>query len=96
MPNENKEIKRKYGWKPSETNTDDEVKIYNVTRAQNAITKVDLRYLCPPVYDQGSLGSCTGNAIAAAYQFDEIKVREKSQFTPSRLFIYLLQCKGSN
>jgi len=39
------------------------------------------------VYDQGQLGSCTANAIAAALEFDQMK--EKQQvFMPSRLFIY--------
>jgi hypothetical protein len=48
---------------------------------------IDLRSKCPPVYDQGQLGSCTGNAVAAAVEFDQRKQRKKV-FTPSRLFIY--------
>jgi len=36
----------------------------------------------PPVYDQGKLGSCTANALAAAIHF------EKQGVAPSRLFIY--------
>jgi C1A family cysteine protease len=48
---------------------------------------VDLRPSCPPVYDQGELGSCTANAIAAALEFDA--ARQKIEIvTPSRLFIY--------
>ena len=43
---------------------------------------------CPPVYDQGQLGSCTGNAIAGAVQFDREKQKLKPDFVPSRLFIY--------
>ena len=50
--------------------------------------KVDLRPHCPPVYDQGQLGSCTGNAIAGAVQFDREKQKLKPDFVPSRLFIY--------
>jgi C1A family cysteine protease len=50
--------------------------------------KVDLRKQCPKVYDQGELGSCTANAIAAALEFDQMKQRLKDVFTPSRLFIY--------
>ncbi len=51
--------------------------------------KVDLRPLCPPeVYDQGQLGSCTSNAIAAALEFDQLKQKQRDVFTPSRLFIY--------
>ena len=42
----------------------------------------------PPVYDQGELGSCTGNAIAGAVQFVRRKNGKKPDFVPSRLFIY--------
>jgi C1A family cysteine protease len=48
---------------------------------------VDLRAQCPPVYDQGSLGSCTANAIAGAFQFELMK-QNLPVFNPSRLFIY--------
>src|SRR6266581_1321008 len=48
---------------------------------------VDLRSKCPPVYDQGQLGSCTGNGVGAAFQFNQKKAGLKS-FIPSRLFIY--------
>src|SRR5438128_6067478 len=47
----------------------------------------DLRKRCPPVYNQGALGSCTANAIAAAIEFDRMK-QKLSDFVPSRLFIY--------
>jgi len=51
-------------------------------------SKVDLR---PQehfhIYDQGHLGSCTANAIGAAYHFDQIRQGVKD-FIPSRLFIY--------
>jgi hypothetical protein len=49
--------------------------------------KVNLRPQCPPVYDQGQLGSCTANAIAAAIKFDRLE-QKLADFTPSRLFIY--------
>jgi C1A family cysteine protease len=49
---------------------------------------VDLRPGCPPVYDQGQLGSCTANAIGGALEFAQIKQKQASPFTPSRLFIY--------
>lgn len=48
---------------------------------------VDLRSECPPVYDQGQLGSCTANGIGGAIEFDQQKQGNK-EFTPSRLFIY--------
>jgi C1A family cysteine protease len=51
--------------------------------------KVDLRPQCPKtVYDQGQLGSCTGNAIAGAIEFNLLKQNPSTAFTPSRLFIY--------
>jgi C1A family cysteine protease len=41
----------------------------------------------PPVYDQGQLGSCTGNAIAGAMEFERDR-QGLSDFIPSRLFVY--------
>lgn len=56
-------------------------------RMVQQLPKVDLRPQCRPVFDQGQLGSCTANALAAAFDFDRAK--EGRQFmTPSRLFIY--------
>lgn len=55
--------------------------VENLPSAVNMISK------CPPVYNQFSCGSCTGNAIAAAYQFDLMRQGLQS-FEPSRLFIY--------
>lgn len=44
---------------------------------------VDLRNLCPPIYDQGELGSCTANAgIAARVMLDKLNIQL------SRLFQY--------
>lgn len=48
---------------------------------------VDLRPQCAPVMDQGQLGSCTANSIAAALEFDQIK-QGLPEARPSRLFIY--------
>jgi C1A family cysteine protease len=48
----------------------------------------DLRPHCPPVYNQGALGSCTANAIAAAVEFDQMRQKLPGIFVPSRLFIY--------
>ena len=48
----------------------------------------DLTSACPPVYDQGQLGSCTANAIAGALEFDHMKQNLSPVFVPSRLFIY--------
>lgn len=48
----------------------------------------DLRKYCPPVYDQGCLGSCTANAIGAAIEFNQIRQNKRRAFMPSRQFIY--------
>ena len=49
---------------------------------------VDLTSACPAVYDQGQLGSCTANAIAAAIEFEQMKQNLSPVFVPSRLFVY--------
>jgi C1A family cysteine protease len=41
----------------------------------------------PGIYDQGQLGSCTANAIAAAIEYAQRKERYR-EYVPSRLFIY--------
>jgi len=48
---------------------------------------VDLSAQCPPVYNQGQLGSCTANSVASAFDFER-KAQGLSFITPSRLFLY--------
>lgn len=80
-------MNQRYGWQPDLPDQRDFS--YAATRA--AISKlparVDLRPSCPPVYDQGNLGSCTANAIGAAFEFELMK-QKTPDFMPSRLFIY--------
>src|SRR5579871_2128054 len=76
-----------YGWVPDLPDGRDQ--LYRAPKAAGVLPKsVDLRKGCPPVYDQGQLGSCTANAIAAALEFDQRKQKLAQLFTPSRLFIY--------
>jgi len=42
---------------------------------------------CPPVFDQGAIGSCTANAAATVFSFLN-KKKTLQNFIPSRLFIY--------
>ena len=49
--------------------------------------RVDLRRLCPPPFNQGTFGSCTANAIAAALMVD-LRKQMRPVETLSRLFIY--------
>lgn len=78
----------KYCWKKDSKDQRDYIHVFTIPSTQNSIKHVDLRNKCPPVYDQGQLGSCTANAIAGAYEFDQIKEQEEEPFVPSRLFIY--------
>lgn len=76
----------RYGWKPDLPDHRDR---HFVRRLSVALLPsfTDLRPQMPPVYDQGDLGSCTANAIAAAIEYDECTQQDAS-VTPSRLFIY--------
>jgi C1A family cysteine protease len=75
----------RYGWHPDLPDARDH--FYSAPLANALPAAVDLRPTCPPVYDQGQLGSCTANAIAAAIEFDREK-ENLTDFVPSRLFIY--------
>ena len=75
-----------YGWTPDTPDRRDQV--IEVAAPAGLPSAVDLRPLCPNVYDQGNLGSCTANAIAAAIHFDRMKQGLTPSFIPSRLFIY--------
>ncbi|HTY12045.1 MAG TPA: C1 family peptidase [Bacteroidota bacterium] len=76
-----------YGWVPDLPDHQD--LLYSQARAvpPSLPASVDLRSKCPPVENQGELGSCTANALAGALEFIELK-----NGTPlvdvSRLFIY--------
>jgi C1A family cysteine protease len=76
-----------YGWNPDLPDVRDHLFAAAPQVLAALPPKVDLRPECPPVYDQGKLGSCTANAIGGALQFDQMKQKERD-FAPSRLFIY--------
>ena len=77
----------RYGWTPDLPDQRDHLYAAPLPKLGPLPAKVDLRKLCPKVYDQGQIGSCTANAIAGAIEFDLNNQKLKS-FTPSRLFIY--------
>src|SRR5580765_6113404 len=77
-----------YGWVPDLPDQRDLIYSAPAAFITALPTAVDLRQHCPAVYDQGQLGSCTGNAIAGAVQFERKKQHLTPDFVPSRLFIY--------
>ena len=95
-------VKRSYKYKPdieSGSSTwireHSALKVSHITHANshlkalNLPTAFDVRTLDPKFpapYDQGSLGSCTANALAALVQYDN-DIEGRPSDTPSRLFI---------
>lgn len=79
----------KYGWKPDKLDHRDHLyQLKHEISPGDLPDKMDIRAGCPPVYDQGQLGSCTAQSIAGAYEFDEMRQHNPEVFIPSRLFIY--------
>lgn len=74
-------MKRIFSFSPQLTDERDSVFQWSVPKKELP-AMVDLRSVMPKVYDQGSLGSCTSNAIAAL-----VEVKSKI-IMPSRLFLY--------
>jgi C1A family cysteine protease len=77
-----------YGWVPDLPDHRDRVFRAPLARIGPLPRNADLHGQCPPVWDQGAIGSCTAQAIAAALEFDQRKQRLADVFDPSRLFIY--------
>ncbi len=77
-----------YGWVPDLPDHRDLMYSAPLAQLGPLPAKVDLRKKCPAVYDQGQLGSCTANAISAAFEFEQLRQDPKKAFMPSRLFIY--------
>ena len=79
----------KLGWLPDLP--DDRDYVYKaplkLRRANNFPSKVDLRKICPPVFNQGALGSCTANALLAAVECCK-KIQGQKTQRLSRLFLY--------
>jgi C1A family cysteine protease len=82
--------KKHYGWKPDKPDFRD--RPYTSIKPRFLLSKlpprVDLREGMPPIWDQGELGSCTAQSIAAALMFNRKLTNETPDFVPSRLFIY--------
>lgn len=84
---ETRKIKR-YGWVPDLPDQRDHLFAAPPPVLEELPASVDLRDGCPKeIYEQGRLGSCTANAIGAAFEYCRIK-QELDDFMPSRLFVY--------
>lgn len=70
-----------------ELHKDDELLDTSWVKNGSVANDIDLRKHCPPVYDQGNLGSCTANAVGFAYEYSE-NCPADNHWVPSRLFIY--------
>jgi len=80
---------RRYGWKPSLPDLRDHIADASELPVAD---EVDPRKDMPAVFDQGQLGSCTGNAVAAAVEYDA-KLNGTDPGTLSRLWIYYYERK---
>jgi C1A family cysteine protease len=79
---------RGYGWLPDLPDQRDHLYAAPPAVLKKLPRRADLRSKCPPVFDQGALGSCTANAIANAYRFDVLRQGGSPDFVPARLFLY--------
>ena len=75
-----------FGWTPDVPDQRD-IMFSLPKKMKKLPTKVDLRTDKVAIFDQGSLGSCTANAISTAFAFELVKQNDPL-FVPSRLFIY--------
>jgi C1A family cysteine protease len=83
-PKKGKKLRKGFGWLPDIPDARDHTFRPKFVKP---ISKIDLREFCPPVEDQGNLGSCTANALVSALEFLEIKHNEPL-VDYSRLFVY--------
>ena len=80
---------RRYGWKPSLPDLRDH---QADASGLKVLDEVDPRADLPAPFDQGQLGSCTANAVAAAVQYDA-KLNGSDPGSLSRLWIYWYERK---
>lgn len=66
----------RYGWIPDVPDFRD--LSFMLLRALRLDAKSDLRALCPAVFDQGELGSCTAQALCALLEFCERKQKRET------------------
>ncbi len=86
--------KHRYNWRPDLPDQRDYLFLERIAPPKSLPKSVDLRPKCSPVFNQGQIGSCTGNALAGALEFLEMAKIPQEIYDPgkfkniSRLFIY--------
>ncbi|MFA6328488.1 MAG: C1 family peptidase [Candidatus Micrarchaeia archaeon] len=94
-----------FGWLPDLPDARDYTKdtpaVQKLLKSPSSVPKtVDLRAFCPPICNQGQIGSCTANAAAALLEYNLRRAQGKDTPT-SRMFIYkctrdLMMAKGDS
>jgi len=79
-------VRHMKGWKPDTPDPRD--RRLTVSEELALPDAVDLSDRCPPVMDQGQIGSCTANSSSSALAFLEHKGQQATLY--SRLFIYAM------
>ena len=86
---------KKYGWRPD---TPDQRDLYLIPDNLHEITDVsgvDLRNMCPGIYNQGKLGSCTADAAALCMNLMKLNKMKTIFFIPRQVdFIYYNERKN--
>ena len=77
-----------FGWIPDVPDSRDLLYKTVKPRKLRVPKKTDLRGLCSKVENQGTLGSCTANALAGNIEFLDMKDGDEKYTDASRLFIY--------
>lgn len=77
----------KFGWVPDPPDHRDRM-FTSKTYLAELPPYLNLRQFMPPVYDQGDLGSCTAQAIAAAIQYMHTKRDVQSCIEPTRMKVF--------
>lgn len=75
---------RSYGWRRGHGDIRDVMMVPRFTGPLPMT--IDMRMAMPAVYDQGELGSCTANALGAAFEYGLIA--KGHDYMPSRLWLY--------
>lgn len=79
-----------YGWKPDLPSVEDlplSLKVQKRAKLPRCVNLSD-KYAAIPVYNQGPIGSCTGQGNAEVHACAQISTYNRLIIEPSRLFIY--------